>query len=137
MTGYLLDTNIISETRKTQANPGVVKFLTNVDSDRLFISVITLGELHRGVQLKQQSDPSAAKKLRDWVHEIETTFADRILLIDATIARLWGQLSAKRSLPVVDTLIAATALRHDLTLVTRNIKDVKATSVITMNPWQC
>ena len=134
--GYLLDTNVISETRKARANPDVMAFLAGADSAALFLSVLSLGELRKGVEAKRRDDPEAAAQLGAWVDGIETTFADRILDIDAAIARLWGELSAARSLPVIDTLMAATAIRHDLTLVTRNVRDVATTGVMTLDPWQ-
>jgi toxin FitB len=110
--GYLLDTNVISETRKTRPNSGVLAFLAAADSARLFLSVLTLGELRKGVKARQKTDPPAANLLSAWVDTIETQFADRLLGIDGATARLWGELSAARSLPVIDTLIAATAVRH-------------------------
>ncbi len=134
-TGYLLDTNIISETRKIRANADVMAFLARADSAALFLSVLSLGELRKGVEAKRRVDPIAATNLSAWVDGIETTFADRVLDIDAGVARLWGELSAARSLPVVDTLIAATAIRRGLTLVTRNTGDVVTTGVNTFDPW--
>ncbi len=81
-------------------------------------------------------DPIAADQLNQWVDIIETEFTDRLLGVDAAIARLWGELSAGRSLPVIDTLIAATAIRHDIILVTRNTGDFEATGVPLVDPWQ-
>ncbi len=133
--GYLLDTNVISETRKTRADSGVMTFLSAAEAAGLFLSVLTLGELRKGVAAKRRSDPGAADQLSAWVDGIETTFADRVLPIDAAAARRWGELSASRSLPVIDTLIAATAIIHDLTLVTRNIRDVESTGVTLVDPW--
>jgi toxin FitB len=133
--GYLLDTNIISETRKKHTNSGVVAFLSGIDIEPLFVSTLTIGELYKGVELKRRTAPALADQLNSWVSSIETTFADRVLPIDLSIARLWGKLSARQSSPVIDTLIAATALAHNLVLVTRNIKDVEATGVLTINPW--
>jgi predicted nucleic acid-binding protein len=134
--GYLLDTNVISETRKTRADPGVLAFLTAADTARLFLSVLTLGELRKGVAARRQADPAAADRLGMWVDRIETTYADRVLPVDMSVARLWGEMSAGRSLPVIDTLIAATAMAHALTLVTRNTQDVELTGVPLINPWQ-
>jgi len=134
--GYLLDTNVLSETRKTRADTGVTAFLTAADAAGLFLSVLTLGELRKGVEAKRRTDPAAADRLGAWVDDIETTFADRVLPVDAAVARLWGELSARRSLPVIDTLIAATAIGHGLTLVTRNTRDVALTGVPLLDPWQ-
>jgi hypothetical protein len=135
-TGYLLDTNVISETRKVRADGGVIAFLSAAEPAGLFLSVLTLGELRKGVAAKRRTDPGAADQLDAWVDGIETTFADRVLPIDAVTARCWGELSANRSLPVIDTLIAATAISHSLTLVTRNTCDVESTGVPLVDPWQ-
>lgn len=134
--GYLLDTNVLSETRKTRMDEGVVAFLSGSEEASLFVSVLTLGELRRGVEVKRRSDPAAAESLKKWVDGIETTFAERILPIDLAAARIWGEQSAGRTLPVVDTLIAATAISNGLTLVTRNTRDVEGTSVPLINPWK-
>lgn len=134
--GYLLDTNIVSETRKRLADERVIGFLNAIESARLFLSVLTLGELRKGVAAKFAAHPNAATELGAWVDTIESTFADRVLPVSALTARRWGELSAGRKLPVIDTLIAATALTHDLILVTRNTRDVSATGVKTINPWR-
>jgi toxin FitB len=134
--GYLLDTNLISETRKIRADAGVMAFLAAADTARLFLSVLTLGELRKGVEAKRRTDSVTAARLGAWVDGIETTFADRVLPVDAPAARLWGELSAGRTLPVIDTLIAATALTRGLTLVTRNTRDVAGTGVPLVDPWQ-
>jgi predicted nucleic acid-binding protein len=136
MAGYLLDTNVISETRKTRADAGVLAFITAADAVGLFLSVLSLGELRKGVAARRRADSAAADRLGMWVDGIETTFADRVLPVDMSVARIWGELSAGRSLPVIDTLIAATAMVHDLTLVTRNTRDVELTGVPLIDPWQ-
>ena len=133
---YLLDTNVISETRKSRADSGVIAFLSAADAAGLFLSVLTLAELRKGVAAKRRTDPVAADQLGVWVDGIETTFADRVLPIDAETARRWGELSVGRSLPVIDTLIAASAITHALTLVTRNTRDVESTGVPLVDPWQ-
>jgi toxin FitB len=135
---YLLDTNLLSETRKKKADSGVISFLESADSSSLFVSVLTLGELRKGIVAKKlkDPDPNAAKKLTAWVEGLELSFADRILGIDAATARLWGDWSGQRPRPVVDTLLAATAVLHDLTFVTRNLRDVRGIPVKLHNPWQ-
>lgn len=133
--GYLLDTNVISETRKIRADPRVIGFLEATTGERLFLSVLTLGELRKGVAARRQTDGPLADRLAGWVNEIESTFSDRILPLDAVAARIWGELPAGRSLPVIDTLIAATAIAQGLTLVTRNTRDVAPTGVPVLNPW--
>jgi toxin FitB len=135
-TQYLLDTNVLSETRRKQADPNVIAFLNSLDASSLYFSVLTLGELRKGVALKRQSDPDAAKQLAAWVDGLELSFADRIFGIDPAVARLWGELSAERPRPAIDTLLAATAAVHDLTFVTRNTRDVQDIKVKLLNPWQ-
>jgi toxin FitB len=132
---YLLDTNVLSETRKKQADEHVIAFLSAVEPSALYISVLTLGELRKGVAHKGRSDPEAAKRIESWVEGLEQSFADRILGIDLATARLWGELSGQRPRPVIDTLLAATAVVHDLTLVTRNSNDVEDVPVKVLDPW--
>ncbi len=134
--GYLLDTNVLSETRKIRPNPGVVTFIESTDEAGLFVSVLTLGELRKGVQVKLRSDIKVAEKLRAWVDEIETTFSGRLLPVDAAIARLWGEMTAEKNLPTIDALLAATALERELILVTRNTRDVRLAGVQVVNPWE-
>jgi hypothetical protein len=136
MAGYLLDTNVISETRRVRSDEGVMAFLSGAAGNSLFVSVLTMGELREGVEAKHRVDPIAAESLRQWIDGIETTFADRILPISTAIARIWGEKTAARSLPVIDTLIAATAIAHDLALVTRNTKDTEDVGVQLINPWK-
>ena len=132
---YLLDTNVVGETRRKQADPGVISFLEAAESSALFVSVLTLGELRKGVAKKKLEDLDAAVRLENWVDGLEFSFTDRILGVDAAIARLWGEWSAERPRPVVDTLLAATAVVNNLTLVTRNIRDVRDTPVKLLDPW--
>lgn len=132
---YLLDTNVLSETRKKQADEQVMAFLTNANASAFYISVLTLGELRKGVALKHRADPVAAGSLGAWVDGLEYGFADRILGVDAATARLWGELSAERPRSVVDTLLAATAVVHGLTFVTRNTSDVQDIDVKVLNPF--
>jgi toxin FitB len=132
---YLLDTNVLSETRKKKADAGVIAFLQATDSSALYVSVLSIGELLKGIALKGQSDRAAAKALAEWLEGLEAGFADRILPIDAATARFWGEWSSDRPRPVIDTLLAATAARHSLTLVTRNTRDVSGLPVQVRNPW--
>jgi len=117
------------------ADAGVIGFLEAVDSSALYLSVLTIGELHKGVAAKKRTDPVAAKALAAWVEGLELGFADRILDIDAAAARRWGNWSGDRPRPVIDTLLAATAVEHGLTLVTRNTRDVEGIPVKLHNPW--
>jgi toxin FitB len=133
---YLLDTNVLSETRKKKPEQRVISFLNAADSSVLHLSVLSLGELRKGIAMKERSDPDFAKKLQHWVDGLEYSFAERILGIDLATARIWGELSAQRSRPVIDTLLAATAIAHDLTLVTRNAGDVHDIKVRILDPWK-
>lgn len=133
---YLLDTNILSETRRKQADQRVIAFLSAAEPSSLYISALTLGELRKGVALKKRIDPDTARKLAHWVDGLEYSFADNILGINAAIATIWGELSAQRPRPVIDTLIAATAIAHDLIMVTRNTADVEDIKVDLLNPWK-
>ena len=132
---YLLDTNILSETRKKRADERVLAFLSNATPSALYLSCLSLGELRKGVALKLKSDASAAKAIAGWVDGLEINFADRILGVDTAIAKLWGEWSAQRPRPVVDTLLAATAVVHELVFVTRNESDVQDLPVKVLNPW--
>lgn len=134
-TRYLLDTNVVSETRKRRAEHRVLTFLSSTSETALHLSVLTLGELRRGCADKRRTDPSAADELTSWVDGLESIYADRILDIDAAIARRWGELTAARSLPVVDALLAATALVNGLTVATRNVRDFAAIDVPLIDPW--
>ena len=133
--GYLLDTNVVSETRRTRAHPSVMAFLASIDPSNLFISVLTMGELRKGVEIQRRSSPNAARDLEDWVDKTERDFGDRILPVDVISASRWGRLSAVRSVPVIDTLIGATASTRGLILVTRNLKDFASSEVELLNPW--
>lgn len=134
---YLLDTNVLSETRKPKPDPGVIAFLQSADPLSVFLSVLTIGELRKGIASKKIKDPNpdAASRLAVWVEALEVSFADRILSIDAPTARLWGDWSGQRPRPVVDTLMAAIAVQHDLTLVTRNLRDLRDVPVKLLDPW--
>ena len=140
MTGqirYLFDKNVLSETWKPKANLGVIEFVRSTEPTSAFISVLTIGELRKGVAAKKlrDPDPNAAARLAAWVDGMELSFADRILGIDTATAKLWGEWSGQRARPVVDTLLAATAVLHALILVTRNIRDVRGIPVKLHDPW--
>lgn len=132
---YLLDTNVVSETRKKKADSGVMAFLRGVDSSSLYLSVLTAGELRKGVVAMRRQDPAAAKSLAAWVEGLEAGFADRIVGIDRAIARLWGEWSSDRPRPVIDTLLAATASVQGLILVTRNVRHLSGLPVKLVDPW--
>jgi predicted nucleic acid-binding protein len=133
---YLLDTSVLSELRKgKRANPRVVAWFEGVADKEVFISVLVLGELRQGVERVRRRDPAAAARLERWLDALATGYADRALPVDDRIADLWGRLSVPDPLPAVDGLLAATALVHNLTLVTRNVRDVEATGAEVFNPF--
>jgi toxin FitB len=137
MTGYLLDTNVVSEIRKGgRADPNLLAWFQAAQEDELFLSVLVLGEIRSGVERIRPRDPAQARALERWLFDLEGNYADRIFPITAAIADRWGRLSAGNPPSVVDCLMAATALENDLTLVTRNIHDVKRTGVKFLNPFE-
>lgn len=132
---YLLDTCVISELRKTTCSPGVASWISSIQPDEAFLSVLTLGEIRRGIELHRRKSPAAAGGLERWLLGLETHYGDRILPISASVADAWGRLSPHQPLPVSDGLIAATALEHKLTVVTRSVSDFKRSGVNTLNPF--
>lgn len=136
MNGYLIDTNVVSELRKGQrANPGVREWLAQHADDDLWLSVLVVGELRRGVALVRRRDPDSAQHLETWLIALEASYADRILPISLDIARQWSTLGVPDPLPVIDGLLAATALTHELTVVTRNVADVKRSGAKVIDPF--
>ena len=137
---YLIDTNVISELRKqARANSGVQAFFQNAihENNRLYLSVITIGELRRGVQLiRHRGDHSQADLLEAWLQGILEDYADFILDFTATEAQVWGHLRVPHPQHAIDKQLAATALTHNLTLVTRNVRDFLDTGVNLLNPFQ-
>jgi len=132
----LLDTNVLSELRKgDRAHAEVRAWFDATDEADLFTSVLVLGELRRGVESIRRRDPISAEALDQWLHRLKETFADRLLPVDAVIADRWGPLNVPDPVPTVDGLLAATALVHDMTLVTRNTRDVHRSGVRLLNPF--
>jgi predicted nucleic acid-binding protein len=133
---FLLDTNVVSEVRKgARADRRVVRWLDSVDDDELCLSVLVLGELRQGVERLRRRDAASAQRLDRWLDGLAGRYAGRILPIDEPVAQLWGRLNVPDPLPAVDGLMAATALVHDLTLVTRNTRDVARTGARLLNPF--
>jgi predicted nucleic acid-binding protein len=135
--GWLLDTNVLSELRKgKRANDGVRKWFAGVDGAELHTSVLVLGEIRRGIELIGRRDDVAAQALDQWLLRTLETFTDHVLPVDERIANRWGQLNVPNPVPTIDGLLAATAIEHDLTFVTRNSRDVDTTGVTVLNPFE-
>lgn len=131
-----LDTNIVSELRKgKRAHPGVQSWFASTDQAKLFTSVLVLGEIRRGIEQLRRRDPMAAASLDRWLLLLASGFEDRVLPVDAEVSDRWGRLNVPVSLPAVDSLLAATALVHGLTLVTRNVRDVERTGAAVFDPF--
>jgi toxin FitB len=130
---YLVDTCVVSEARRRSAP--ALAWLNAVDPAALFLSVITIGEIAKGIAARQRTDPIAAAALGRWLDGLRNVYASKVLVIDDAVAIAWGHLMARRTLPVSDGLIAATARVHNLTLVTRNVADFAQTGVDVVNPW--
>jgi len=136
MNGFLLDTNVVSELRKNErCAPKVNAWASTVPRNQDFLSVLVVGELMRGATLKRRTDPRTADALEKWIARLTHLYAERIFPITLEIAQEWGRLSALRPIPPEDGLLAATALVHRLTLVTRNVKNVEGLGVSLLNPW--
>lgn len=136
---YLIDTNVLSEQRKkTKANPGVQRFFQRIvdQKSRVYISVITLGELRRGVErIRHRGDRGQAKRLEAWLQTTLDHYGEHILDFTATESQVWGCLRVPNHENALDKQIAATALTYDLTLITRNVKDFAGTGVRLLNPF--
>ncbi len=133
---FLLDTNVVSEAVRRNPDKAVIAWLDQVPGEALFISVLTLGEISKGIEAL--TDKKRREKLRIWFdHELPGWFEERVLPVDLAVADRWGRLLAevRRSVPTIDSLLAATALHHDLRLVTHNVKDFDYPGLEVINPW--
>jgi predicted nucleic acid-binding protein len=134
---YLIDTNVISEVRKgARCNAEVSAWYASIADQDIFLSTLVLGEIRKGVELARPRDPSKAAALDRWLRDVKSAFHGRILGIDAAVADQWGSMNAIRAVPVIDGLLAATALTHGLTLVTRNDRDVAGLGATVLNPFK-
>lgn len=130
---YLVDTNVVSEARRGSRE--AVAWLRSVRADGIYLSALTLGEIMRGIVLKRKSDPRTAARLGEWLERLRRDHVDRVLPVTDRIGLEWGRIAALRPRGDIDGLIAATAIVHDLTLVTRNVGDFEDTGVAVINPW--
>ena len=133
---WLLDTNVLSELRKGPgANGKVRKWASSTIEDRHFISVLSLGEIRKGVELLRKKSPSQCPAFERWLTQLHSEYADVVLPVSEEIAERWGRLMAIRTLPVIDGLMAATAIAHGLTIATRNAGDFKLPGLKAINPF--
>lgn len=132
---FLLDTNVVSEIRRGR-DANVVTWASEAADAHLHLSVLTLGEITKGIERLRGRDPDQADVFAAWLEQLRDHFADRILSVDDRVAEEWGRLNAPAERKTVDSLIAASARVHDLTVVTRNISDFEACDVAVLNPWQ-
>jgi predicted nucleic acid-binding protein len=139
MSGFLVDTNVLSEAVRTKPEPRVLDWIGAADEALLYLSVLTLGEVRKGLALLPQG--KRRTRIETWIDvEVQFRFAGRILPINSAVADRWGLLAAEakkngRALATIDGLLAATALEHNLTIVTRNVRDFRDTHVLLLNPW--
>lgn len=131
---FLLDTDVLSALRRGERNPEAVRWVDNQRTADLHISVITVGEIERGITQQHRENPSFARDLGLWLDRVLSLYGDRILPVDTATARRWGQLSATLGHGGADLLIAATAIEHGLTVVTRNVRHFEPSGVAVLNP---
>ena len=133
----VLDTNVISEVRKgPRCNSNVAAWYEKLEDADLHLSVLVVGEIRKGIEKARTPDPGKAAALEQWLAAVIQNFAPRILPLDVRVSEEWGRMSAIRSVPVVDALMAATAKVNGLTLVTRNARDVSVLGVALLNPFE-
>ncbi len=132
----LLDTDIVSALRRPDRHPQVTLWVAMQRPEELFLSAVTIGEIWRGIAQQERRDPPFARDLTAWLARLLTLYRDRVLPIDIPIARRWGRLSASLGHDSADLMIAATALEHGLTVVTRNVRHYEPTGVKILNPFE-
>ena len=134
---FLLDTNIVSELRRgVRCDARVRRWAEEVDDSQFHISVLTLGEIRAGVEAARGKDPVKAASIERWLHETIRRFLGKTHDVTKSIVERWGRLLPGQKLPAVDALIAATALEHGLTVVTRNVRDFERMGVPILDPWE-
>ena len=132
---YLLDTNIVSEVSKRRPNAGVLRWFDAAEDSELFLSVITLGEIRKGIEQRRRTDANRARRLERTLETIRADYRDRILAVSEDVAEEWGRMCMVYPNHPVDNLLSATARVHGLTLVTRNIRDVEIHGIACLNPF--
>ena len=134
---YLLDTNAISEVRKRErGNRGFQNWASSNQPSLWALSAVTVGEIRKGIEGRRSADPVQARNLERWLNGVLAEFADQFLPVTLAVAERWGRLAGTLEISDADGLIAATALEHDLTLITRNVSDFAGTGVRVINPWK-
>jgi predicted nucleic acid-binding protein len=134
---FLIDTTIVFEVRKQgRCDSNVAAWYASIDDGDLYLSVLVMGEIRKGLALAERRDRAKAAALEAWLNAIDAAFGERILPIDRAVTDEWGRMSAERPLPVIDGLLAATAKVHHLTLVTRNDDDVAGLGAKVLNPFK-
>lgn len=132
---FLVDTNVVSEARRAACDPNVRAWFDAAPTDRLYLSVLVVGEIRLGIERRRRRDPVQAQVYENWLHALRRDFADRVIPITEEIAEEWGRMNASSLLPMADGLIAATARIHRLTVVTRNVGDFERAQVPVLNPF--
>ncbi len=133
----LIDTNVISEIRKgKRCNRNVARWYERIADESLYLSVLVLGEIRKGVEKIRARDPAQALAIENWLLAVDKAFSGRVLAVDRLVADEWGRLDAGRPLPVIDGLLAATARIHRMTLVTRNTADIAGLDISLLNPFK-
>ncbi|MGE3703400.1 MAG: type II toxin-antitoxin system VapC family toxin [Hyphomicrobiaceae bacterium] len=133
---FLVDTNIISEIRKgARCDARVAQWYASLEDDDLYLSVLVLGEIRKGIELARPRDPAKADVLEAWLSDVQAAFGDRVLPVDRSVADQWGRMNAIRPIPAIDGLLAAQAKVHGLTLATRNDVDVEGLGARVLNPF--
>jgi len=134
---YLIDTNLISEVRKgDRCDAKVSEWYASIADEDLFLSTLVLGEIRKGVELARPRDAGKATALERWLRDVKAAFGGRVLGIDNAVSDQWGRMSAIRTVPVIDGLLAATAVTNGLTLVTRNDRDIAGLGATVLNPFR-
>jgi predicted nucleic acid-binding protein len=132
---FLLDTNVVSEVQRRRPDRNVQEWWASVRSTDIYLSVLTIGEVHQGVERLRRRDPLQASVYEAWLTRLRHDYADRIVPVSLQVAEEWGRLNSSAFLPAIDSLLAATARVHDLTFVTRNVADVRRTGVRLLDPF--